>query len=600
LVLRIGVTGHRQNRFPEDGQRVVAEKLVALFARISAAAKALHASEVKVFDFSPPEIRIVSALAEGADRIVAQAGLNAGFALDVVLPFTPEDYAADFSEAASKAAFRTLLAKARACFTLPGARSADDPSVANRAYEAAGLMTLRQCDLLITVWDGKEAAGRGGTEGIVQHAIDSGRPVLRFDEHGNGPFLLETSIGSPTDTRDLAAEAAKNPAADKETITRIVERLCAPPGAEANYKDNARIRLQQLLRERQKRFTWGAFFYPLLLSLLSKKRQFWQSIILPRYSAGVAGQWQTYWAALGEGCECVEPIRHTVMERFTWADGLANYYSQLHRSGYIGNYIFAASAVFCAALSVMGAGGEWSLFGELGAIAIIALTTYYGKFRRWHVRWLDYRQLSAQLRHLRALALVGSTSFETHHVHSGGGGKPASAWINWYCRMTAREIGVLNCTADAAYTAKASGAISRGEIKDQIDYHRTNAERMHSVEDKLDRIGFWSFFLPFIICAVEFLSSIALPGWLTILTVVLPALGAGMFGIRVHGDFQGSAERSADMAAQLQNVLDRLDSPEEKSFSELSALTEHAVMLMASEIGDWTFVYRGRPLALPA
>lgn len=83
---------------------------------------------------------------------------------------------------------------------------------------------------------------------------------------------------------------------------------------------------------------------------------------------------------------------------------------------------------------------------------------------------------------------------------------------------------------------------------------------------------------------------------LPVLTVVLPAFGAALFGIRVHGDFEGSAERSGEMRDRLQEI-DKLLSDEEMSFAELSALVEYAAAVMASEISDWNFVYRGRPLA---
>ena len=44
-------------------------------------------------------------LAEGADRIVAQAGLSAGFALSAILPFGRGVYCDDFKSEASRAEF---------------------------------------------------------------------------------------------------------------------------------------------------------------------------------------------------------------------------------------------------------------------------------------------------------------------------------------------------------------------------------------------------------------------------------------------------------------------------------------------------------------
>jgi len=608
LTLRIGVTGHRPNRFDEAAQRKTAAALERLFAQAKEAAKALLDRERPFFAGDGPDICVVSALAEGADRVVAQAGLEAGFPLDALLPFPAAVYETDFKSEESKAAFRAFIRRARACFSLPGEKSDADPAIANRAYEAVGLMTLRQCDLLIAVWDGKPAAGRGGTETIVQNAAASGRPVLRFDERGNGPFLLMQSSGAPADACELAASIPRDAVADADVVASVVERLCAPPAAEpggAKQKESARARLERFLGEHEWRLTILAFFYPLLLCLLGKNKLSWRIFFQPRYSEGAAIQWDAYWKALGNDARLYAPIRDTVMARFTWADGLANYYGQLHRSGYISNYTFAAFAVACAALSMLKIGGEWPEFGELGAIAIIAVTTYHGKYRFWHKCWLDYRQLSAQLRHLRALVLTGSTSFESHQVHPGEEGTAGAQWVNWYCRMTAREIGVLDRTVDPAYISLAREAIAMGEVADQLGYHNANAARMHRIEDKLETISFWSFAAPFAICVLEILLNREQVGdvlfaFAALLTVVLPAIGAGLFGIRVHGDFQGSADRSNAMAKQLNVLLARFTGSEGMRFSELSALTEHAVMLMASELGDWGFVYRGRPLALPA
>src|ERR1700733_1200337 len=116
LVLRVGVTGHRPNRFDATAQAIVRHKLEAVFSQLRNAAVALHQRECDVFDPAPPEIRIVSALAEGADRVVAEAGLATGFGLDVLLPFPAEVYETDFEEDASRAQFRELLARARARF----------------------------------------------------------------------------------------------------------------------------------------------------------------------------------------------------------------------------------------------------------------------------------------------------------------------------------------------------------------------------------------------------------------------------------------------------------------------------------------------------
>ena len=48
-------------------------------------------------------------------------------------------------------------------------------------YERAGRVMLDQCDVLLAIWDGKPARGRGGTEQILREAIERHVPVLLID-----------------------------------------------------------------------------------------------------------------------------------------------------------------------------------------------------------------------------------------------------------------------------------------------------------------------------------------------------------------------------------------------------------------------------------
>ena len=118
----------------------------------------------------------MSSLAEGSDRLVAEAGLAGGYVLEAVLPFARAEYARDFATPESLAAFERLLGHAVAVFELNG-----DAGERSRAYEAAGFVMLANVDLLIAIWDGEEAAGVGGTAQIVSRAIADGIPVIRLD-----------------------------------------------------------------------------------------------------------------------------------------------------------------------------------------------------------------------------------------------------------------------------------------------------------------------------------------------------------------------------------------------------------------------------------
>jgi hypothetical protein len=118
----------------------------------------------------------VSALAEGSDRMFAQAALARGYRLDVLLPFTSTDYETTFGDTATTPVYRALLARASSKVELPGSLAAS-----TAAYEVVGRATVDACHILVAVWDGKPAAGRGGTPEIIEYAAAKGKPVLWID-----------------------------------------------------------------------------------------------------------------------------------------------------------------------------------------------------------------------------------------------------------------------------------------------------------------------------------------------------------------------------------------------------------------------------------
>ncbi len=114
-----GITGHRPNRLAPNAAGRIA-------AGVDAALAAL----------GPPDA-LVTALAEGADRIAARAALARGWRLVAPLPFPAEDYAADFAEPASRAEFDALLARAQVEICGPSrARSRTRPTATRRRVRA--------------------------------------------------------------------------------------------------------------------------------------------------------------------------------------------------------------------------------------------------------------------------------------------------------------------------------------------------------------------------------------------------------------------------------------------------------------------------------
>ena len=123
-----------------------------------------------VLDNSAKPIIGVSSLAAGADQLFADALCDVGGQLHVVVPC--RGYEETFSEQADLDRFLGFLMRAEIVETL------DHPRPSEQAFLEAGRRVVDLSDVLIAVWDGKQAKGKGGTADIVGYARECDREVI--------------------------------------------------------------------------------------------------------------------------------------------------------------------------------------------------------------------------------------------------------------------------------------------------------------------------------------------------------------------------------------------------------------------------------------
>jgi hypothetical protein len=119
--------------------------------------------------YAADELTGISCLARGADSVFAQAILDLGGKLEVLLPAAgyreqkiKPDHAPQFDE---------LTRRATTVRVMPFEE-------ANRvAYEATNEVLVSTCDTLYAVWDGQSGADKGSTGAVVEHARSRGVPV---------------------------------------------------------------------------------------------------------------------------------------------------------------------------------------------------------------------------------------------------------------------------------------------------------------------------------------------------------------------------------------------------------------------------------------
>jgi Protein of unknown function (DUF4231) len=183
--LRIGISGHRPPR--------VTSELPGLRSEIS---KAIEYITQRLAVRPDIPLTVVSSLAEGADRLVADQVLaHDGARLEVVLPLAEDDYLADFKSDESKAEFKRLLAYDGNFDVVRTATSRE------HAYELAGRAVADHSDFMLIIWDGEASGGRGGTAQIMEYVQRWRRPVVLIRVFGDGARLdmdrlPETSAGT--------------------------------------------------------------------------------------------------------------------------------------------------------------------------------------------------------------------------------------------------------------------------------------------------------------------------------------------------------------------------------------------------------------------
>lgn len=114
----------------------------------------------------------VTSLAVGTDQLFAKVVLERGGSLHVVLPFA--DIERTFSQE-DLADFRELIRYAAAVEEI------DVPGTNEDAYLAAGQRVVDLSDVILAVWDGGPAKGKGGTADVVAYATRRGVSLVHIN-----------------------------------------------------------------------------------------------------------------------------------------------------------------------------------------------------------------------------------------------------------------------------------------------------------------------------------------------------------------------------------------------------------------------------------
>lgn len=649
LVFRIGVTGHRTE--PDDLPDSIRKRAVPdilsirtiikeVLEVILVSFKGVADTNGRLFDQTSKgnaklggKLRVVSALASGADQWVADEAIKLGFELQSILPFSRDEYLNDFTVPAEKQEFITLLSKATAVLQLDGRINHDksgNRKPDNQSYEAVGRAVLNQTDLLIAIWDGKDAHGKGGTGQIVREALQNGIPVVCIPWSSSEKWKIYNSywhlIEEPADI-----------AGDGDRLMELIQKLLLPPDEKTpNEVESDKSLIEEYFKENQKKGNpqlgaWLLFRNLVCGKIFSKKGflKIQKDFLVKNFEDQEKLNSKNDWEFKRSNSKPLDhPFKEATrswvddhyLKHYAWANGLSVFYGNLHRSAFLINYLLSAIAVFlalvCIAHSITGKEQTVWIISELLVIIGILALTKRGQVKRWHKRWIDYRTLAERLRVARCLILFGGGGQRVvYEEHLKSYGNPANTWMNWHYHAIERAAGVPPVSYTSEYLASCQEFWKESLIQDQMNYHKSSFETFKKLDRRLHKTGDFLFVATLIACAIH-LAHIWLEedprfnwipqnmgGWMTMLCAFLPALGAAFAAIRSHGEVQRLAQRSKAMEETLEQLqLDLASVP--VSANSLNSIklrnkADRVSELMTNEMLDWRVVFQDRPLGLP-
>ncbi|MBD3585112.1 hypothetical protein HHX48_05110 [Salinimonas sp. HHU 13199] len=634
MTLRVGVAGHREHASISQDNDILIRQITTLYSLINTQLKRCHthAHAQTLYAKAEPVLRLISSMADGADRLLLEPSLvKEDYELACVLPFDAREYAKDF-DADSQRIYFELLQKAHygtpesKVLELDGRREEADI-----AYRDCAEVLVKNCDVLIALYDGKDKAGYG-TAWTTTLALSEKIPVIWIDteyacqlyfmhrENGKTitePFtetalhkwlghilLFDTLLCAPDDVR-------------KNDLTwRILQRfnvfasepgLSLRPEIVPDFNDRGPV---TMTRGRKSLLHNGfACLRRMLISSDSIKQEVRRHEAQLPQSAKLADDGDSPQAE-----NFHTPASHAYFAAYLRADRLASFYASMHRSTFLYIYLFGAAALMVAALAI--AFSDPVLYGQTALICaliemVLLLLIYIlykrDHYTRLHDRWLEYRCIAEFLRPTLFLSLFSShfpmrrfrDSEEVLGRNLLGHGGPERCWAYLYTETVLRWTGFSGRKMEQTYLSDALRFTQKHWIHEQYHYHTRNAIATKQMGRRLAKISEGMFVATIIVVATKILLTYYLPEYYTIsklcglLAAWLPVIGTTAFAIRNHAEFEISAQRSLSAREVLLGYHCNISALGSGAFTakEIETLLRELTAQSITETADWLEIY---------
>ena len=561
LPLVIGVTGHRDlkpDEIPEIRARV-RDLFVDLQER-----------------YPQRKLRLLSPIAEGADRLVANVAVELGLELSVVLPMPLGIYQTEFSSQEAIAEFDALCTRAKDIFELPIARNGTIESISKpgRArdlqYAQSGVFLSAHCHILLALWDGKTSGQLGGTAQVV-----------RFHHHDTMPGYTTRTV------------AAQQMLIDDESdlIYHIVCSRDMPDGAPADglsplecwwfTNDRHNPRQRDLPVQHQTVFAHSAEFS---LDTIKHKDRI---------------QTECYPLMDDENSAHLPRGLKTINHVFCISDWLAIHYQKLTLHVLKVTHLLAFLMGFMFILFSDLRSKESYMVAFLLFFALSAGVQMLAKRKSWHRKYLDYRTLAEGLRvqfYLSAAGITGDSESKFTHDNFLQTQDPELGWIRNVMRVAGTR-----CDADRVVSQEGLEFTLKEWIGDresgQLGYYRRKAAQWIKRNRNTERLSMLSLATSVVVILLILFGGAFGETYIDPLFVIMGATLLA-YGVR-QGYAQSTAEKELIkqyefMLRVFHNAKRRLDVAEDDNERQQilralggSCLDEHA---------EWILMHRDRSI----
>ncbi|MCX6277998.1 MAG: hypothetical protein NT004_07860 [Bacteroidetes bacterium] len=595
--LRIGVTGHRNLANPDAVAEAVEQSLIKIkralergvidphqpktarqtkwqcleshFAwkvKQTLASLKIVPRETALDRRTPLYWQVISSLAKGADRIVARAAIDKLDAiLEAVFPFPVDKYKEDFKHPDDLGEFNGLFEKATNYQALHDP-SFNTMSACEEGYELAGKDVVDSCEILIAVWNGQPARGKGGTAEIVEYACSIKRLVLwiNADDPSSLPRIL-SEVEKVRDKIDISIVKSIR------TVTRPLPKIAS--GWSSRF-------MQVVEYNRDSAFKQRGF------DVVFDRN--WTFLEMTRVKTNLIPEY-------------LHPTLNFLLPHYSRADFLAICYQKLHIRAATWLYRLAAFSVTIAVLQVLFIPDqtEWIAF-EI--IALIGAVVWFrlSLLENWHEKWLDYRHLAERLRMLSFTSLMGYTPASSLTLQNqqlpfypGPGG-----WVLDVYDKIKQDLPPANIPHDKLNNVRQF--ILSAWISDQAIYHEGNSnKKAHNAMKDHKRIG---VMLAVIIVAatmhlLKLVNYQPFEYFIIALVIILPAFAAAQHAIGGIHDFERIAARSSGMREILLSIEGSIKKAD--NWEELRKEIQRAEDIMSTENHEWCVSLSFRRIDLP-